>query len=104
MTNSNHNIMAVDSALGGDAGQPGIAQPVTLDEVRDIFLSNRPTLERQTKLQTMRRDLIARHSADTESGFDALIAEIDRGIAILSGNPIGSASPDVLRKTDKGPA
>lgn len=100
MTHSNHNILAVDAALGGDAAMPGLAQPVTIDEIRDIYLSQRPTIERKQKLLDMRAELAARHSADVEAGFDSLIKEVDRGLSILSGNPVGAANPDVLRKQE----
>lgn len=96
----NSSVTPVDIALGGDADQPGIAQPITLDEIRDIYIANRPIKERQLQLETLHKDLTARHMADSEAGFDALLLEIERGFEMLSDAGNGSASPEVLRKRD----
>lgn len=101
MTYSDKKVLTLDTQLGGDAGTPGLAQPITLDEVQDILMSNRPEQARRDSLNDIRRTLMARQSADTEAGFDDLIAEVDRALDLLNRTPSGSAAPSVIRNVDE---
>lgn len=100
MQDEDLGIIEVDTQLGGDADLSGIAQPITLSEIQDIVQSTDPVTERQQKLNTIKSDLMARHSADTEAGFRALIDEVDRGIALLAQRAEGATDPEILRRTD----
>lgn len=100
MPDSDLNVMAVDTAIDSDGFAPGIAQPTTLDEIKDIYMSERPKQERLAQLREIRQELVARNSADSEAGFDNLIAEIDRGIGHLSSKAEGSTTPDSLKNKD----
>ncbi|WP_017932034.1 hypothetical protein [Robiginitomaculum antarcticum] len=101
MTDDNLNIMAVDTALGGDAAAPGIAQPVSLTEIQDMIYSDRPLASRREELLNIKHDLTARHSADTEAGFGPLLDEVERGLSLLDKNPEGVAAPAVLDPIDE---
>jgi len=101
MPDSDLNILAVDTTIGGDASAPGIAQPVSLAEVEEIIHSNRPVDARREQLLEYKQELTARHSADTEAGFKPLLDEIDRGLALLTQDAAGNATPSVLDPIDE---
>jgi hypothetical protein len=44
--------------------------------------------------------MVARDSVDVEDGLNALILEIDRGLAKLNSQASGSADPDVTHHLD----
>jgi len=100
MPDSDLNIMAVDTAINSDGYAPGIAQPTTLDEIKDIYMSENPKADRLAQLREIRQEMVARNSADSEAGFKDLIAEIDRGIGYLTGRSEGSATPASLQNKD----
>lgn len=100
MPDSDLNVMAVDTAIDSDGYAPGIAQPTTLDEITDIYMSENPKEERLAQLREIRQEMVARNSADSESGFDDLIAEIDRGIGYLTSQAEGTAGPGSLQNKD----
>jgi hypothetical protein len=100
MPDSDLNVMAVDTAIDSDGFAPGIAQPTTLDEITDIYMSERPKQERLEQLREIRQEMVARNSADSEAGFDDLIDEIDRGIGYLTGRSEGTATPASLQNKD----
>lgn len=101
MTDDNLSIMAVDTALGGDAAAPGIAQPVSLTEIQDMIYSDRPVEARREELNAIKHDLTARHSADTEAGFKPLLDEVERGLSLLDKKAQGIAAPQVLNPIDE---
>ena len=78
-------VVPVDQMVGGDGDTPGLSQPVTLDEVQDIVMSEHPREERIARLRGLRDDLAQRMSGDMGGEFDALVAEIDGAIATLEG-------------------
>lgn len=100
MPDSDLNVMAVDTAIDSDGYAPGIAQPTTLDEIKDIYMSEQPTHERLSQLRDIRQEMVARNNADSEAGFDDLIAEIDRGIDYLNSRAEGTATPNSLENKD----
>ena len=93
--------LAVDTQIGGDAAMPGLANPVTADEITDIYSNPRTTVaERQHALQQLRQEMVGRASADFRDDTTALIAKIDEGLSYLGESGDGSADPDVLRLRD----
>ena len=100
MPDSELDILAVDTVVGDDGQMPGISQPVTLDEIRDVIYATDPVAVRLEKLRHMRADFQTRNAADMETGFDAYIAEIDRGISELTGEAEGFITPESLDEFD----
>jgi len=100
MPDSDLNVMAVDTAIDSDGYAPGIAQPTTLDEITDIYMAESPREERLAQLREIRQEMVARNNADSEAGFNELIAEIDRGIDYLNGRAAGTATPASLENKD----
>lgn len=97
------NIMTipVDSSINGDAYMPGLSNPVTADEVTDIYSESRvPLQDRIDALQKLRREMVSRASADTMDDTQSLIAKIDEGLSYLNEKGDGYADPDVLRHRD----
>ena len=78
-------IVPVDQMVGGDGDTPGLSQPITIDEVQDIAMSERSLEERKMRLREIRFDLVQRAAGDTGNEFDALIAEVDRYLEMLEG-------------------
>ena len=96
-----NSTLAVDTAINGDAYMPGLANPVTAAEVKDIYMDARvPLAERQEALARLKQEMVARDSADTLPDTKALIAEIEAGIAYLNENGDGSADPAMLSSLD----
>ena len=101
MPDSNLNVLAVDTAINSDGYLPGLANPTTVAEIRDIYLSSQfSTAERIQQLRDLRSEMVARQSADVEAGFHGLISEIDAGLAKLESDGRGSADPDVTQHLD----
>lgn len=101
MPDSDLNIMATDTAINSDGYMPGLANPTTVAEVKDIYMSSQfPTQARIDQLNELRREMVSRHSADVETGFQALITEIDHGLEKLKSEGRGSADPDVTHHLD----
>ena len=100
MPESELGVLAVDTVVGDDGQMPGLAQPVTLDEIRDVVFEDTSVEARLEKLRQMKSDFQTRNMADVEGGFDHYIAEIDRGIDELTGGADGSAEPSVLDNVD----
>ena len=100
MPESELGVLAVDTVVGDDGQMPGLAQPVTLDEIRDVVFEDISVEARLEKLRQMKSDFQTRNMADVEGGFDHYIAEIDRGIDELTGGADGSAEPSVLDNVD----
>ena len=93
--------LPVDTAINGDAYMPGLSNPVTSAEIQDIALNpQNPVQERLDALGELRREMVARDSADTLPDTKSLIAEIDSHIAMLNEPGEGTADPDVLRQAD----
>ena len=100
MPDSDLNVMAVDTAIDSDGYAPGIAQPITLDEITDIYMAEGPKEERLAQLRDIRQEMVARNNADSEAGFGELITEIDRGIDYLNSSAEGTAAPASLENKD----
>ena len=100
MPDSELDILAVDTVVGDDGQMPGIAQPVTIDEIRDVIYATDPVSVRLQKLRQMKSDFQTRNMADTEGGFDEYITVIDRGIAELTGGADGFVAPGTLDEFD----
>ena len=95
------SALPVDTAISGEAYMPGLSNPVTSAEVKDIYMDGRTSVAaRQDALGQLRREMVARDSADTLPDTKSLIAEIDAGLAYLSADPRGTADPDVLTLRD----
>ncbi|MGJ8559311.1 MAG: hypothetical protein ACSHX3_03665 [Litorimonas sp.] len=93
--------LAVDTQISGDAAMPGLANPVTADEITDIYSNpQRSVVERQQALQQLRQEMVGRASADLRGDTKALIAKIDEGLSYLGESGDGFADPDVLRLRD----
>lgn len=97
MPKTKANVLPVDTAINSDGYNPGISQAMTLDEVKDIYMSQASRADRLTAMKNIKREILARNKADVETGFDALLAEIDRGIGYLEGGTEGYAEPNTLR-------
>ena len=96
-----NRVLPVDTALDGDAYMPGLANPVTAAEVKDIYMDARvPLAERQDQLAKLRQDTVARDAADTLPDTKSLLDEIDAGIAYLSESGDGTADPAMLSSVD----
>ena len=101
MPDSDLNVFAVDTAVNSDGYMPGLANPTTAAEIKDIYLSSQfPVNERIAQLQELRQEMVARDSADVEEGFGDLISEIDAGLAKLNSDGRGSVDPDVTNHLD----
>ena len=102
MPETDLNIAAVDTAINSDGYMPGLANPTTAAEIKDIYMSSQfPTQARIDQLQELRQEMVARDSADVEAGLQPLIEEIDRGLDMLKSEGRGSADPDVTTHIDK---
>jgi len=99
MPDSDLNILAVDTAINAEGHSPGIAQPVSLDEIKDIYMSDLSKSERVTKLNELRNEFVSRQSADVEAGFGPLIEEIERGLAYLNKDAEGFVSSNTLKRS-----
>ena len=98
--NPDLDIIAATTELSGDAYQPGISQPVTLDEITDIIHATDPVEVRIQKLKTLRAEFESRNTAVHADSFQAYIDEIDRGLAELQGPADGSIVPGALDEFD----
>ena len=86
MNNDNEvGVVPVDQMVGGDGDMPGLSQPVTMDDIQDILMSDAPLEDRKMRLLGMRRDMEARASGDLGDEFGSLITEIDGALATLNG-------------------
>ena len=78
-------VVPVDQMVGGDGDTPGLSQPITVDEIQDVIMSDAPVADRIARLQGMRRDLEQRAAGDMGGEFGELITEIDGALATLNG-------------------
>ena len=93
--------VAVDTAINSDGYMTGLSNPVTADEIMDIYSNPRvPTADRVDALRSLRQEMVARQSADTMDDMKSLISVIDEGLTYLKENGDGFADPDVLRLRD----
>ncbi|MFP1630355.1 hypothetical protein ACLB6G_01335 [Zhengella sp. ZM62] len=102
-------VLAENATIGGDGDSPGIAQDITLDDIRAIAFSDEPLEERREELKWIRAALDARDHADRGHEFDNLLAEIDRldaelepGLAGVEGD--GQPGMDPQTRTDAMPS
>ncbi|GLQ21321.1 hypothetical protein ACFFUB_11170 [Algimonas porphyrae] len=93
--------LPVDTQIDGDAYMPGLSNPVTADEITDIYTNPQTSVQqRRDALTTLRQEMVGRDSADLRQDTKALIAAIDEGLSYLSEQGDGFAAPDVLRQAD----
>ena len=102
-------VVPVDQMVGGDGDTPGLSQPITMDEIQDVTMSEAPVADRVARLQGMRRDLEQRAAGDMGGEFGELIAEIDGALAMLNGSADtyaarGSLGLDTQNRGDSQPA
>ncbi|WP_298913927.1 hypothetical protein [uncultured Algimonas sp.] len=96
-----NTTLAVDTQIDSDGYMPGLANPVTADEITDLYSNPQvPLAGRIEALQKLRQEMVARDSADTLDDTQALIAKIDEGLAYLNEDGDGFADPDVMRLQD----
>lgn len=100
MTHLNLNTLSKDNDISGTTPLSGLLHPITISEVKDIFMSSRSREDRLRVLKTLRSELFTYDLADVEEGYSSLIAEIDRVICLLELSPIGTADPEVLQRVD----
>ena len=101
MPHSDQDILALDTELGDDGDLPGLAQPVTMDEIQDIiFAASDPVSLRVEKLQALRQEFVSRNAAATDDSFQPYIDEIDRGLSELQGEADGFIVPESLDEFD----
>lgn len=101
MPDSDLNIHAVDTTINAEGYMPGPANPTTLAEIKDTYMSSQfPTAQRIQQLQELRRDMVARKTVDTDNDMDSLIQEIDRGLAFLQSDGRGDVGPDTINTLD----
>jgi len=63
MPDSDLNVLAVDTEISSDGYMPGLANPTTIDEIRDIYLSSQfPVRARVEQLQELRAEMVAPQS------------------------------------------
>lgn len=99
--NPEMTTIALDTQIDSDGSMPGLANPITVDEIKDIYSNPRhPVAQREQALHKLRSEMVSRDTADVEAGLGDLIDEVDRGLAILSQPAEGSADPDTLRFRD----
>lgn len=75
--------LAENAAVGGDGDTPGIAQDITLDDIRAVAFSDEPLETRREELKRIREALQAREPGDRGHEFDGLLSEMDRIAAEL---------------------
>jgi len=86
---------AADYAVGGDADEPGFAQPITIDDMEALAHSARGTAEeRRETLKAMIAELEARRSMDRAHEVDPLIARGRELLAALSREGSGEGDPE----------
>jgi hypothetical protein len=76
----------VDMRAGGDADMPGIAQPVTSDDIQAILAAPFSIEERKERLLQIRNDLQSRRHADGDNDMALLIAEVEGALEALGTN------------------
>jgi hypothetical protein len=76
-------VTASDTSVGGDADEGGIAQNITLDDIRAVAVSPAPLEQRKARLKDMNSRLHARLSADRGNEFGPLLRGIDDALASL---------------------
>lgn len=84
-------VLAENASVGGDGDAPGIAQDITLDDIRAIALSAEPLETRREELKRIREALQAREHGDRGHEFDVLLAEVDQMAAELDPGLAGVA-------------
>ncbi|MER0237904.1 hypothetical protein [Fulvimarina sp. MAC8] len=84
-TRTEADIVPVDQAVGGDADNPGITQPVTQDEIDDI-LNNQtmPIEERQMRLEELRSRIGTRENADRGDDMSAIEMQLSEALGLLA--------------------
>ena len=93
--------LPLDTAINADGYMPGLANPVTSAEVKDIYMDNRvPVADREAALSRLRQEMVARDAADTLPDTRSLIDEIDAGLAFLREDGDGSVDPAALALRD----
>lgn len=78
-------LVSQNTGLDDGAFQPGIAQPISQNEIEDlIYADDRPTEERLARLREIRDDVRARASIDyVDEDQATLLAELDIAVEQL---------------------
>ncbi|MEX6506266.1 hypothetical protein [Jiella sp. M17.18] len=82
---SEGDVLPLDIAVGDDADQPGISQPVTQAEIDDIL--NDPDMlieERQARLQELADRVGMRENIDRGDEFDPLMMQISEALNMVA--------------------
>lgn len=86
--------LAVEFDVGGDDDMPGLAQPLTSDDIDALLSSTRGSAtEKRHLLGQIRDDLEARRGMDLSGDMEVLIQRIDDALATLSAAPDEYGTP-----------
>ena len=86
-------VIAVDQEPGGDADQPGIAQPISQDEISDLINNSQmPIEEREARLHAIAQRLGTRENIDLADEFDPMREQVNEALNMLAsgGHSYGS--------------
>jgi hypothetical protein len=99
-------VTASDTSVGGDADEGGIAQNITLDDIRAVAGSPAPIEQRKARLKDMKSRLHARLSADRGNEFGPLLRGIDDALASLdsAGGEAGTRAAYGMDEQDRSDA
>ena len=93
-------VIAVDQEPGGDADQPGIAQPISQDEISDLLNNTQmPIEEREARLHAIAQRLGTRENIDLADEFDPMREQVNEALNMLAsgGHSYGSSIPTSAR-------
>ncbi|WP_026379600.1 hypothetical protein [Afifella pfennigii] len=86
---------AADYDVGGDADEPGLSQPITLDDIEALAHSARGSAkERRRALTGIVNELEVRRSMDVSGELDPLLARGRELLATLSRESAGEGGPE----------
>lgn len=89
-------IVSQNTGLDDGAFQPGIAQPISQNEIEDlIYADDRPTSERLERLREIREEVGVRASIDyVAKDLMVLQAELDKAIEQLEARHSDGSTPE----------
>ena len=99
-------VTASDTSVGGDADEGGIAQNITMDDIRAVAGSPAPVEQRKARLTEMKSHLQARLSADRGNQFGPLLRGIDDALSSLNsaGGEAGTRAAYGMDEQDRSDA
>ncbi|MEF2550822.1 hypothetical protein VQ042_05495 [Aurantimonas sp. A2-1-M11] len=78
-------VVAIDQEPGGDADQPGIAQPISRDEIDDLINNSQmPIEEREARLHEIAQRLGTRENIDLGDEFDPMREQVNEALNMLA--------------------